>query len=69
MRTDNPTLFDAGKWNRVLIDATMKRRSEFGLRPLEHRVFPLSQMNDAMAAMSNRNGGFKNFIVDPTPAQ
>jgi len=24
-KRDSPTLFGAGKWNRVLIDATMKR--------------------------------------------
>jgi alcohol dehydrogenase len=35
---------------------------------LEHRIFPLSQVNDAMAALNDRNGGFTNFIVDPTRA-
>jgi hypothetical protein len=30
---------------------------------------PLSQVNDAMAAMNHRNGGFTNFIVDPTRAE
>jgi len=33
---------------------------------LEHRVFPLSQVNEALAGMDNRDGGFTNFIVDPT---
>jgi hypothetical protein len=28
----------------------------------------MSQVNDAMVAMNNRNGGFTNFIVDPTRA-
>ena len=34
----------------------------------ENRIFPLSQVNEALAAMDNRNGGFSNFIVDPTRA-
>jgi hypothetical protein len=28
----------------------------------------LSQVNDAMAALNDRNGGFTNFVVDPTRA-
>jgi hypothetical protein len=26
----------------------------------------LSRVNDAMAALNDRNGGFTNFVVDPT---
>jgi alcohol dehydrogenase len=33
---------------------------------LEHRVFPLSQVNEALAGMGNRNGGFTNVVIDPT---
>jgi alcohol dehydrogenase len=35
---------------------------------LEHRIFPLTQVNEALTGMDNRNGGFTNFIVDPTRA-
>ena len=38
------------------------------LSSLEHRIFPLSQVNEALTGMDNRNGGFTNFIVDPTRA-
>ena len=48
--------------------AAMVAAGTLDVSPLEHRIFPLSQVNDAMAAMSNRNGGFTNFIVDPTRA-
>ena len=31
-------------------------------------IFPLTQVNEALAAMDNRIGGFTNFIVEPTRA-
>jgi len=46
--------------------AAMVAAGTLDVSPLEHRIFPLSQVNDAMAAMSHRDGGFTNFIVDPT---
>jgi D-arabinose 1-dehydrogenase-like Zn-dependent alcohol dehydrogenase len=46
--------------------AAMVAAGTLDVSPLEHRIFPLSQVNDAMAAMNNRDGGFTNFIVDPT---
>jgi D-arabinose 1-dehydrogenase-like Zn-dependent alcohol dehydrogenase len=48
--------------------AAMVAAGTLGISPLEHRVYPLSQVNEALAAMDNRNGGFSNFIVDPTRA-
>ena len=48
--------------------AAMVAAGTLDVSPLEHRIFPLSQVNDAMAALDNRNGGFTNFIVDPTQA-
>ena len=48
--------------------AAMAAAGTLDLSPLEHRIFPLSQANEALAAMDNRNGGFTNFIVDPTRA-
>jgi alcohol dehydrogenase len=38
------------------------------LSVLEHRVSPLSQVNEALAGMDNRDGGFTNFVIDPTRA-
>lgn len=38
------------------------------LSPLEHAVFPLRDVNDAIDGIARRNGGFSNFIVAPGPA-
>jgi D-arabinose 1-dehydrogenase-like Zn-dependent alcohol dehydrogenase len=36
------------------------------LTPLDHRVFPLSAINEALASMdSNLDGGFANYVIDP----
>ena len=49
--------------------AAMVAAGTLDVAALEHRIFPLSQVNDAMAALNDRNGGFTNFIVDPTQAE
>ena len=36
------------------------------LSPLEHAVYPLSKVNEAINNIGERNGGFTNFIVSPT---
>jgi alcohol dehydrogenase len=46
--------------------AAMAAAGTLDLSVLEHRIFPLSQVNEALAGMDNRDGGFTNFIVDPT---
>jgi D-arabinose 1-dehydrogenase-like Zn-dependent alcohol dehydrogenase len=33
---------------------------------LEHRVSPLSKVNEVLAGMDDRDGGFTNFVIDPT---
>jgi D-arabinose 1-dehydrogenase-like Zn-dependent alcohol dehydrogenase len=48
--------------------AAMAGAGTLDVSVLEHRVFPLSQVNEALAGMDNRDGGFTNFIVDPTRA-
>jgi alcohol dehydrogenase len=48
--------------------AAMAAAGTLDVSPLEHRIFPLSQVNEALGGMDNRNGGFTNFIVDPTRA-
>jgi D-arabinose 1-dehydrogenase-like Zn-dependent alcohol dehydrogenase len=48
--------------------AAMVAAGTLDVSPLEHRIFPLSQVNDAMAGLNDRNGGFTNFIIDPTRA-
>ena len=36
------------------------------LTPLDHRIFPLSAINEALASMDNNlDGGFANYIIDP----
>jgi alcohol dehydrogenase len=48
--------------------AAMVAAGTLDVSPLQHRIFPLSQVNEALAGMDNRDGGFTNFIVDPTRA-
>ena len=36
------------------------------LSPLEHHVYPLAQVNQAISGIAERNGGFSNFIISPT---
>jgi D-arabinose 1-dehydrogenase-like Zn-dependent alcohol dehydrogenase len=46
--------------------AAMAGAGTLDLSALEHRVSPLSQVNEVLAGMDERNGGFTNFVVDPT---
>lgn len=45
--------------------ADMVAAGTLDLSPLEHHVFPLSQVNEAISGITHRNGGFSNFIVSP----
>jgi alcohol dehydrogenase len=55
--------FTSGEGEEI---AAMTAAGTLDVSVLEHRVFPLSQVNEALAGMDNRDGGFTNFIVDPT---
>ncbi len=46
--------------------AAMAGAGILDLSALEHRVSPLSQVNEVLAGMDDRNGGFTNFVIDPT---
>jgi D-arabinose 1-dehydrogenase-like Zn-dependent alcohol dehydrogenase len=46
--------------------AAMAGAGTLDLSVLEHRVSPLSKVNEALAAMDQRHGGFTNFVIDPT---
>jgi alcohol dehydrogenase len=46
--------------------AAMAGAGTLDLSALEHRVSPLSQVNEVLAGMDDRNGGFTNFVIDPT---
>ncbi len=46
--------------------AAMASAGTLDLSVLEHRVAPLSQINEAIAGMNERSGGFTNFVIDPT---
>lgn len=48
--------------------AAMAAAGTLDASPLQHRIFPLSQVNEALGGMDNRDGGFTNFVVDPTQA-
>ena len=46
--------------------AAMAGAGTLDLSVLEHRVAPLSKVNEVLAGMDDRNGGFTNFVIDPT---
>jgi D-arabinose 1-dehydrogenase-like Zn-dependent alcohol dehydrogenase len=46
--------------------AAMAGAGTLDLSVLEHRVSPLAKVNEALAAMDDRDGGFTNFVIDPT---
>jgi alcohol dehydrogenase len=46
--------------------AAMARAGTLDLSVLDHQVSPLSKVNEAIAGMHTRNGGFSNFVVDPS---
>jgi alcohol dehydrogenase len=46
--------------------AAMAGAGTLDLSIFKHRVSPLSQVNEAIAGMGDRDGGFTNFVVDPT---
>jgi D-arabinose 1-dehydrogenase-like Zn-dependent alcohol dehydrogenase len=46
--------------------AAMAGAGTLDLSALEHWVSPLSKVNDVLAGMDDRNGGFTNFVIDPT---
>jgi alcohol dehydrogenase len=46
--------------------AAMARAGTLDLSVLDHRVSPLSKVNEAIAGMSQRDGGFTNFVIDPS---
>ncbi|MBF4996493.1 zinc-binding dehydrogenase [Nocardia sp. BSTN01] len=45
--------------------ADMVAAGTLDLSPLEHRVYPLTEVNSAINGIGDRNGGFSNFIVSP----
>jgi D-arabinose 1-dehydrogenase-like Zn-dependent alcohol dehydrogenase len=46
--------------------AAMAAAGTLDLSVLQHRVSPLSKVNDVLAGMDDRDGGFTNFVIDPT---
>ncbi|HEY5047769.1 MAG TPA: alcohol dehydrogenase catalytic domain-containing protein [Rhizomicrobium sp.] len=46
--------------------AAMAAAGTLDLSILEHRVSPLSRVNEVLAGMDDRAGGFTNFVIDPT---
>ena len=46
--------------------AAMAGAGTLDLSVLEHRVSPLSKVNEVLAGMDARDGGFTNFVIDPT---
>ncbi len=48
--------------------AAMLAAGTLDMSALEHRISPLTEINEVIAGMDERNGGFTNFIIDPTRA-
>jgi alcohol dehydrogenase len=46
--------------------AAMAAAGTLDTSALEHRTAPLSDINAVIAGMEERDGGFTNFIIDPT---
>ena len=46
--------------------AAMAGAGTLNLAALEHRVSPLSKINEVLDGMDRRDGGFTNFVIDPT---
>jgi D-arabinose 1-dehydrogenase-like Zn-dependent alcohol dehydrogenase len=46
--------------------AAMAKAGTLDLSVLDHQVSPLSKVNEAIAGMHTRNGGFSNFVIDPS---
>ena len=46
--------------------AAMAAAGTLDLSVLQHRVSPLSKVNEVLAGMDDRDGGFTNFVIDPT---
>ena len=36
------------------------------LSVFDHRISPLSKVNEVLAGMDDRDGGFTNFVIDPS---
>ena len=45
--------------------AEMARTGALNLSVLEHRRFPLAQVNEAISGLKDRDGGFSNYVVMP----
>src|SRR6202030_3441182 len=49
--------------------AAMAGAGTLDFSALEHRVSPLSKVNEVLAGMDARDGGFTNFVIDPTQVE
>lgn len=45
--------------------ADMAERGQLDLSIFEHVRFPLARVNEAIAGIANRNGGFSNYVINP----
>jgi len=48
--------------------AAMMAAGTLDLSALQHKIAPLTKINQVIAGMDERDGGFTNFIIDPTRA-
>src|SRR4051812_1570937 len=45
--------------------AELARTGQLNLSAFEHRRFPLEDVNNAISGLSDRNGGFSNYVIVP----
>jgi alcohol dehydrogenase len=66
--TDTNAHLMGSRWFTVAEGEDMAQMAGAGtldLAVLEHRRFPLAKVNEAIASLESRNGGFTNFVVVP----
>ena len=54
--------FTAGEGQEM---ADMAGAGILDLSVFEHKCFPLSEVNEAISGLEDRNGGFSNFVINP----
>ena len=45
--------------------AELARAGLLDMSVFEHRRFPLEEVNNAISGLSDRNGGFSNYVIVP----
>jgi alcohol dehydrogenase len=63
MRLEGSAWFTTGDAQEM---AAMAAAGTLDLDVMDHRVYPLARVNEGLAAIERRQGGFDNFVIDPS---